>query len=154
MPVWPICFCSIWPMPADAFIRLPAASTPMSLMPTPASRSAPCAASKARSTVSLSGCFPNFVMVIPSIQASLAISRVLLSRLGGLVAEADGRGAFGVSADRERHQPYLHAQCHMLGVGRRVHDTGRHARATAVDNPGDERDGHTLSCEVHDRKRL
>jgi hypothetical protein len=43
-------------------MRLPAANTPMSRIETPPSASAPSAASAARSTVSRSGCFPNFVM--------------------------------------------------------------------------------------------
>ena len=42
----------------------------MSSMVTPASASAPVAASAARSTMSLSGCLPNFVMWIPRIQMS------------------------------------------------------------------------------------
>ena len=62
MPVWPICFCSAWPIPSPPPIRLPAASTPISFIVTPASLNAACAASAARSTVSRSGCFPNFVM--------------------------------------------------------------------------------------------
>jgi hypothetical protein len=62
MPVWPICFCSAWPIPRPPPIRLPAASTPMSFIVTPPSARAACAASAARSTVSSSGCFPNFVM--------------------------------------------------------------------------------------------
>ena len=41
MPVWPSCFCSIWPMPAPAPMRSPAAEMPMSFMVTPASASAP-----------------------------------------------------------------------------------------------------------------
>ena len=60
-PVWPICFCSCWPNPPPP-IRLPAPITPMSFIDTPASLRAACTASAARSTVSLSGCFPNLVM--------------------------------------------------------------------------------------------
>ncbi len=43
-------------------MRLPAARMPMSFIDAPASSSAAIAASDARSTVSLSGCFPNLVM--------------------------------------------------------------------------------------------
>ena len=74
MPVWPICFCSCWPMPAPAAIRFPAASTPMSFMLTPASARAFIEASEARSIVSLSGCLPNFVIEIPRIQTSSAMT--------------------------------------------------------------------------------
>src|SRR5947209_13932183 len=111
MPVWPICFWSIWPMGAPAPIRLPAASTPMSFIVTPASDSAPIAASAARSTVSLSGCLPNLVIWIPRIHtSSAAILSLLLSLqlVDGLEAEADGLGAFLVVADRERGQAHLH----------------------------------------------
>ena len=70
MPVWPSCFCSCWPMPALACIRLPAAMTPMSFMVTPPSARAPRTASEARSTRSWSGCLPNLVMWIPRIHRS------------------------------------------------------------------------------------
>ena len=49
-------------------MRFPAAMTPMSRIRTPASARASSVASAARSTVSLSGCFPNFVMRMPRIQ--------------------------------------------------------------------------------------
>ena len=57
-------------------MRLPAATTPMSCMVTPPSARAPRAASAARSTVSLSGCLPNLVMVIPRIQMSSALAMI------------------------------------------------------------------------------
>ena len=69
IPVWPTCFWSIWPkLPPP--IRFPAARTPMSRMLTPASVSAAMTASAPRSTMSLSECFPNFVIAIPRIQMS------------------------------------------------------------------------------------
>ncbi len=74
MPVWPICFWSDWPTPPP--MRLPAARMPMSFIDTPASFSAASEAWDARSTVSSSGCFPNFVMLIPRIQtSSVAMAR-------------------------------------------------------------------------------
>ena len=45
----------------------------MSFIVTPPSASAAMAASAARSTVSLSGCLPNLVMLIPRIQMSSAM---------------------------------------------------------------------------------
>src|SRR5438552_12431628 len=113
MPVWPICFCSCWPMPPLAPIRLPAASTPICFIDTPPSFSAPSAASAARSTVSLSGYLLNFVMWIPRIQMLSAIS-VLRSDL--FEAEADGLSAVVVGADRVRRELDLHAELHMLGI--------------------------------------
>src|SRR6476620_9364870 len=74
MPVWPICFCSIWPIGAAPPMRLPAARMPMARMVMPPSDNAPITASDARSTVSFSGCLPNFVMWIPRIQMSSAMS--------------------------------------------------------------------------------
>ena len=70
MPVWPICFWSIWPVGLAAPIRLPTASTPTSAMVTPPSSSAPRAASEARSITSLSRCLPNLVIWIPRIHRS------------------------------------------------------------------------------------
>ena len=71
IPVWPTCFCSRWPKPDAAFMRLPAANTPMSFMVTPASASAANVASAPRSTSSRPVCLPNLVMWIPRIQTSL-----------------------------------------------------------------------------------
>src|SRR5690606_10866274 len=138
MPVWPICFCSCWPMPAAASIRLPAASTPMSRIVTPASARAASAASDARSTASLSGCLPNLVMVIPRIQMSSAM--VGPSVLDGLEAEADGLGAVVVGADHIGGQPHLHPELHVLGVGFGVDHVAPHAGPVAVDDTGHE--GH------------
>src|SRR5438132_8706849 len=116
MPVWPICFWSIWPIGAPAPIRLPAASTPMSFIVTPASDSAPIAASAARSIVSLSGCLPNLVIWIPRIHTSSAaiLSLLCVASIDRLEAEADGLGAFVVVAERERGQTHLHPQRHVL----------------------------------------
>src|SRR5256885_2013408 len=151
MPVWPICFWSIWPIGAPAPMRLPAASTPMSFIVTPASDSAPIAASAARSTVSLSGCLPNLVIWIPRIQTSL-VAMALLSA-DGLEAEADGLGAVVVGADRIRRQPHLHADLDVLGVRGAVDDVGPHARAVAVDDPGHERRGDAGRRERDDGER-
>ena len=57
--------------------RLPAARMPMSPMVTPASASAAMAASAPRSMTSLSGCLPNFVMLMPRMQMSSLIARAL-----------------------------------------------------------------------------
>ena len=65
-------------------------------------RGRPCAASAARSTVSLSGCLPNFVMWIPRIQMSSLRHGRSPSVSAGLEAEADGLGAVVVGADRVR----------------------------------------------------
>src|SRR5437879_5390655 len=151
MPVWPICFWSGCPMPAAALMRWPAARTPMSFMVTPPSLSAPRAASDARSMVSLSGCFPNFVMSMPRMKtSSLAIG----GSFQRLEAEAHGLGALRVRANWERREADLHAQLHVVGVGRRVDDVAAHAGAAAVDHAGDERDRDTRRRERHDRVRL
>src|SRR5262245_29118450 len=125
MPVWPICFCSCWPMPALAAMRLPAARTPMSFIVTPPSARAASAASAARSTVSLSGRLPNLVMLMPRIQTSSAIA----VGLQGCEPEADGLGAGAVGADRERGELDLHAQAHVLGVGLDADHVAPHAGA-------------------------
>src|SRR2546430_774743 len=142
MPVWPICFWSIWPLVPP--IRLPNARIPMSFIATPPSFSAARAASAARSTVSSSGCLPNLVMWIPRIQTSpvAMVSLLLLVRRenaicsGRLEAESDGLGACLVDADRERREAHLHAELHVVGVGLGVDDVGAHARAVAVDDRG------------------
>ena len=73
----------------------------MSFIVTPPSASAASAASEARSTVSLSGCLPNLVMLIPRIQMSSLIAAPVVqsSCLGGFEAEADGFGAVVVGAE-------------------------------------------------------
>ena len=55
MPVWPICFCTCWPMPELAWNRVPHDRMSMSEMVTPPSSSAPKAAVVAKSTASWSG---------------------------------------------------------------------------------------------------
>src|SRR5688572_12776051 len=117
MPVWPTCFWSIWPRwPPPVGMRLPAARIPMSFMemPSPASAMAARVASEARSTVSLSGCFPNLVIEMPRMKTSSAAMSVLLQ---GFEAEADGLGAVVVGADQVRGELHLHAELHVLGVG-------------------------------------
>src|SRR5690606_32762709 len=149
MPVWPTCFWSCWPMPAEAFIRLPAARTPMSFIVTPPSASAPRAASAARSTVSLSGCLPNLVMWIPRIQMSDAMS----VPLHGPEAEPDRLGALAVGADREGGQLDLHAQADVVGRRLDVEDVDPHARAVAVHDGGDEGHGDARRGHRHDGER-
>src|SRR5256885_433610 len=150
MPVWPICFCSIWPMVWPT--RLPYPSTPMSFIATPPSCRAPMAASAARSTASRLGCLPNFVMVMPRIQmSSVAIVVVLLAE--GLEAEAKGLGARGVRADGEGGELELHARAHVVGVGLDVEHVAPDARAVAVDDPGHERDRDPRRRHRHDRER-
>src|SRR4026209_2741070 len=114
-------------MPALAFIRLPAASAPMSFRVTPPSARAAMAASAARSTVSRSGCFPNFVMLIPRIQMSS-----LMSGLQGLKAEADGLGAVVVGAHHVGGELHLHPERDVLGVGLGVDHVAADAGAIAV----------------------
>src|SRR3954452_15616398 len=150
MPVWPICFCSIWPIGAAPPMRLPAARMPMSFMVTPASARAAMAAWAARSTVSRSGCLPNFVMLIPRMKTSSLIA----SRSQGLVAEADGLGAVVVRPGHERGQLDLHAERHVLGIRIGVDHVAAHRGAVAVDDPGHERHGHTGGGEGHDGERL
>ena len=55
MPVWPICFCTRWPMPDWAWKSVPAPITSMSWMVTPPSANASMHAREARSTASSSG---------------------------------------------------------------------------------------------------
>src|SRR5262249_59005954 len=104
-------------------MRLPAASTCMSLIFTPPSASAPRAAWAARSTVSLSGCLPNFVIEMPRIHTSSDTGR-----LQWLESEANGLGAFAVGRDRKGRQPDLHPQPDVLRVRLDVHDVAPHAR--------------------------
>src|SRR6056297_1428625 len=131
MPVWPICFCSCWPMPPDP-MRLPAARMPMSAMETPASARAAMAAWAPRSTVSRSGCLPNLVMLIPRIQMSSLISRS--SRRDRREAETDRLDTAVVGAHRIGGQADLHAERHVLVVGGHVDQVAPHARAVAVDH--------------------
>src|SRR5687768_16864080 len=128
MPVWPICFCSIWPIGAPAPMRLPAARMPTSFTDTWASARAAIAASAARSTVSRSGCLPNLVMWIPRIQMSSVAMSVALpvaalaaatrAAVDRLEAEPDRLRARRVGAHRHRGEADLHAEAHVLGVGR------------------------------------
>src|SRR4051794_22686288 len=143
MPVWPICFCSIWPIGAAPPMRLPAARMPMSRIVMPPSDNAPMTASDARSTVSFSGCLPNLVMWIPRIQMSSAIIPPLglsgragrapvddrgpgasdcssPSRVGSFrrcETESDRLGAGAVDADHLGRELHLHADVHVLRVG-------------------------------------
>src|SRR5437016_3060579 len=149
MPVWPICFCNCWPMPAAAPMRLPAAITPMSFIATPPSASALSAASAAKSTVSRLGCLPNFVMWIPRIHTS---SRAI-GLLQRLETEADRLGAVVVRTDHIGSQADLHAKLHVLRIGCGVDDVGAHARPTAVDDRRDERDRDARRGHRHDRER-
>src|SRR5688500_5572897 len=150
MPVWPICFCSIWPMGAPAPMRLPAARMPMSRMVTPPSARAAMAASAARSTVSRSGCLPNFVMLMPRMK----MSSLIASRSQGLVAEADGLGAVVVGSHHVGGQLDLHAERHVLGIGLGVDHVAADARAVTVDDPGHEGHGHARRREGDDGERL
>src|SRR5918997_5042541 len=152
MPVCPICFWSCWPIPALAPMRLPAASTPICCMVTPPSASAPMAASEARSTGSLSGCFPNLVIVIPRIQTSSAMWRFSCSG-EGLEAVADGLGARFVGADGGGGEPDLHPELDVLGVGLDVHEVAPHARPVAVDDRSHEGHRHAGGGEGHDGER-
>src|SRR5579883_626023 len=165
MPVCPICFWSCWPIPAAAAMRFPAARTPMSLMVTWASERAPRAASAARSTVSLSGCFPNLVMWIPRIQTSSLTCRSSLpaprrSRLDRwasgrrLEAKPDGLGPLRVRPHGERGQPHLHPEFHVLGVRLDVDDVRPDARAPAVHDTGDERNRDPRRGERDDGEGL
>src|SRR3954470_6485695 len=139
-------------MPALAFMRLPAASTPICFIVTPASFRAAMAASAARSTVSCSGCLPNLVMWIPRIQTLSATSHAPWD-LDRLEAEADGFGAVVVGADGIGRQLDLHPERHVVGVGIGVDDVAAHARAVAVDNGRHERNGDAWRGERHDCER-
>src|SRR4029079_3271054 len=133
-------------MPAPADMRLPAARMPMSWIVTPASASAASAASEARSIVSLSGCLPNLVILIPRIHTSSAMS----GHLQGLEPEADGLGTGRIGSDGKGREPDLHAQLHVLGVGLDVDDVAPYGGAAAVDESGHEGDGDAGSGERHD----
>src|SRR4029079_7484870 len=150
IPVWPICFCNVWPMLPGPPIKLPAARMPMSRIVTPPSASAPIAASLARSIVSLSGCLPNLVMWIPRIQMSSAA--IACSFLHWFESEPDRIGAGTVGTDHLGRQPDLHSDVNVFGVGLDVDDVGAHARSLAVDQAGDVRDRDPGRRERHDRE--
>src|SRR5882724_12017344 len=153
MPVWPTCFWSCWPIPSPPPSRLPAASTPMSFIFTPASASAPSVASAARSTTSLSGCFPNFVILMPRIQTSLVLTA--RSLVGDrFEAEADRFGAGAVGAKRVRRQADLHPEGHVVGIRVDVDEVAPDAGALAVDQGGHERDRDAGGGERHDGEGL
>src|SRR5438105_1399762 len=154
MPVWPTCFWICWPIPRPPPpMRFPAAMTPMSRIRTPASARASSVASAARSTVSLSGCFPNFVILMPRIQTPSLLGTGCSLVRDGFEAEADGPGTGAVGAERVRRQPDLHAQRDVLGIGLDVDDVGPHAGALAVDDGGHERDRNAGSGVGDDRER-
>src|SRR4051812_6844918 len=139
MPVWPTCFWICWPIPRPPPpMRLPAAITPMSRIRTPASANAPMTAPAARSAVSLSGCFPNFVMVMPRIQTPSLLGTGCSLVRDRFEAEADGLGALAVGTEHVGGQADLHAQGHVVGIGIDVDDVAPHARALTVDQGGDE----------------
>src|SRR5437764_4595787 len=153
MPVWPTCFWICWPMPRPPPSRLPAAITPMSCIRTPASARAPRTAPAPRSTTSLSGCLPNFVMWMPRIQTVSRLGTAASSSVRDrLEAEAEGLGAGAVGAERVRRQPHLHAQREMGWVGVDVDDVGPHAGPVAVDDGGHEGDGEPRRGVGDDRE--
>src|ERR1700735_5198921 len=132
--------------------------TPMSAIVTPASASAPVAASAARSTVSLSGCLPNLVIRIPRIQmSSLALIVTPLSGSGssvrGFEAEADRLGARRVGADRISGQPHFHPVTNVLRIGFDIDKIGAHLGAVAVDHRRDERGGNAGCGKRDDGER-
>src|SRR5690606_2819273 len=120
-------------------MRLPAASTPMSFIVTPASARAASAASAPRSTTSLSGCLPNLVIVMPRIQMSSAM--VFPSVLDGLEAEADGLGALAVGRPPVGGEGVRHAVVRVVRLPVLVVHVAADAGAVAVDVAGDEGDG-------------
>src|SRR5579862_4534020 len=163
MPVWPICFWSRWPSMAEASMRQPTASTPMSAIPAPASSRAPRAASLARSTVSLSGYRPNFVMAVPMIHtvsatvapcprgcsAATAVAR----GSGGGEGEGDRLGPLLVPAAGEGREPHLHAEIDLLGLRARLDQVGLHHAATVeLDDAGDVGDRDRRSGPIDDRE--
>src|SRR5215210_2909174 len=111
MPVWPICFWSVWPMLPGPPMRLPAARMPMSRIVTPPSARAPIAASLARSMVSLWGCLPNLVMWIPRIQMS---SAAIARSFDRFETEPDCFGAGAIGADHLGCEPDLHADVDVI----------------------------------------
>src|SRR5437660_7232725 len=140
-------------MPADAPMRLPAASTPICFMLTPPSRRALRAASAARSTVSLSACLPNFVMWIPRIHTSslaIAIPPRSVESVERFEAEAHRLRPRLVGAQRIGGQLHLHAQLHVLWIGDHVDEVGPHARPVAVDHGGHEGHRNAGGCEGDD----
>src|SRR6202022_1233692 len=183
MPVWPICFCSCWPMPALAFIRFPAASTPLSAMVTPASESAPMAAWAARSTASRSGCLPNLVIRIPRIQTSSLPFIVdapssgdqcrvvgdgresVVHRGGRAMLDTSQRSrdgfeakphrlvALGIGADRGGGEPPFHSVMAVLGMGLDVDEVGADSGAVTVDHGRHKWSGDARRRERDDRER-
>src|SRR6266480_6396079 len=137
-------------------IRFPAARMFICFMLTPASPSAPRAASDARSTESLSGCLPNFVMWMPRIQTSSLIA-VLSDQAvssGRFEAEANGLGPRFVGTEGERGEPELHSEAHVLWIGVGVDHVAAHARAVAVDHAGHERNRYPRGSQRDDREGL
>src|SRR6478609_3040795 len=151
MPVWPICFCSCCPIPPAAPMRLPAASTPMSRIDTPPSANAAIAASDARSTVSLSGCMPNFVIWIPRIQTS---SPAITSPLSdGFEPEPNRLDTLTINTHRLRCQLDLHPERHVLRIGLHVDHVASHTGTATIHQCGHERHRHPGRGKRHDRER-
>src|SRR5271165_1805784 len=143
-------------MPAGPPVTLPAAKTWMSRTDTPPSASAPRAASDARSTRSLPGCLPNFVMWAPRIHTVSGITRLLfwrLGRLGRLEAEADRFDALVIRSHAECAQPDRHAEPQPLRIGFHVDEVRADAGAVHVDHAGGIGHGHTRGRHGHDRER-
>src|SRR5579875_2461597 len=124
--------------------------TPTSRIVTPPSANAPKTASEARSTVSLSGCFPNLVMWIPRTQMSSAAMR---HPFQWFEPEADRLGTLRVDPDDRGCQANLHPNRDVLGVGRDVDHVGPNAGATTVDQRGNVRDRDARRCHRDDGER-
>src|ERR1700735_2263102 len=135
MPVWPSCFCTTCPIGNAPPMRLPAPMMPMSFMVTPPSARAPWTACDARSVVSRSGCFPNFVMWMPRIHTSSDADAIVLTSQG-FETEAHCLGAVVVGADHLGGQADLHAQRHVFGIGRHGDEIGFQPGAVTVDDGG------------------
>ena len=147
MPVWPICFCSAWPIAAAWPIRLPAASTPMSFIVTPPSVE--------RGLRGLGGEVDGVLVgVLPELRHVDAEDPDVVAGHGyasrGLEAEADGLGAVIIRAHRVGRQAHLHPERHVLGIGRRVDHVAAHAGAPAVDDRRHERHRDARRGQRHD----
>ena len=104
MPVWPICFCSCWPMPALAAIRLPAADDAHVLHGHPAVGQR----AEGRLGGQVDGVQVRVLAELGHVDAEdphlvwrsllMLVSSLTLS--GGLEPEPDRLGAVGVGADR------------------------------------------------------
>ena len=125
----------------------------MSFIVTPRVRQRRRAASAARSTVSWSGCLPNFVILMPEDPESSPWP--CASAFRGSKAEADGLGAVSRRFRRVRGKPHLHPErARARGRASMLIDVAAHAGAAAVDHrPATNGTGMPGAANGDDRER-